>query len=125
MADIGLAQLSRELRAVANLAPEEVAKIVKKGAQNIKTDWARRMRMREKHGHIPHLPKSIGYDVAKTKYGARATIGPNKQASQGPLAHLLEFGSVNNAPHNDGGAALMAEAPNFYREISKAEGGFS
>lgn len=124
MADDELFKLGRELRAAAALAPDEVAKIVKRGAQNIKNDWQRRMRARSQRGHIPHLPKAIGYDVRKTKYGANAVIGPDKNSSQGPLAHLLEFGSVHNAPHNDGGAALRAEAPNFYREISKAEGGF-
>jgi hypothetical protein len=124
VADEELFKLGRELRAAAALAPREVADIVKKAAQNIKTDWQARMRARSHHGHIPHLPKSIGYDIATTKYGAEAVIGPDKQSSQGPLAHLLEFGSVNNPPHNDGGAALRTEAPKFYGAIAKAEGGF-
>lgn len=119
-----LERWAREIRAAAAMLPREGAKIVKRGAQNIKDDWQRRMRARERHGHIPHLPKAIGYDVRQTKYEVTATIGPDKNKKQGPLGHLLEFGSVNNPPHNDGGAALRAEAPNFYREISKAEGGF-
>lgn len=123
MADDELAALGRELRAAANLAPDKIAEIVRKGAQNIKTEWANRMRARSRHGHIPHLPKAISYDVRKRQYGAGAEIGPDKRRKQGPLGNLLEFGSVNNPPHNDGGRALYSEGRNFYGEISKAEFG--
>jgi hypothetical protein len=121
MADDDLFELGRRLRAAAALAPDKCLEIVKKGAQDVKKDWAGRMRGREKHGHIPHLPKSIGYDVRETVHGAIATVGPNKESRQGPLAHLLEFGSVNNAPHLDGAGALLTEAPKFYAAIVKAE----
>ncbi|GAY07502.1 hypothetical protein TOK_3522 [Pseudonocardia sp. N23] len=97
---------------------------MKKGSLNIKQEWHARMRARSRHGHIPHLPKSIGYDVRRTAHGAVSTIGPDKQTSQGPLAHLLEFGSVNNKPHLDGARALYDEGRRFYGEMSKAEFGF-
>lgn len=124
MADDDLWRLGRDLNAAGSLAKRQAEDIVKKAAQNVKTGWQTRMRARSRHGHIPHLPKAIGYDVSRTALGADAVIGPDKDRKQGPLGNLLEFGSVNNPPHNDGGAALLAEAPNFYRAISKAEGGF-
>lgn len=116
-----LAELSRDLRAAAALADDKAKDIVKKAALNVKNDWQRLMRARSHHGHIPHLPPAVGYDIVEAGGEIIAVIGPDKQSRQGPLAHLLEFGSVNNPPHLDGAAALRAEAPRFYGAISKAE----
>lgn len=118
-----LAEFERQLRGVAATTPDKVRDIVRKGAQAIKNDWRTRMRAREHHGHIPHLPGTIGYDVHQTEDGASAVIGPDKRRRQGPLAHLLEFGSVNNKPHLDGARALFDEGRRFYGELSKAEYG--
>lgn len=118
-----LAAWARQLRGVAATTPDKVYDIVRDSAGNIKREWQVRMRARSHHGHIPHLPGSIGYDMRRDDDGGHAIIGPNKQTSQGPLAHLLEFGSVNNKPHLDGERALLDEGRRFYGELSKAEYG--
>jgi hypothetical protein len=45
-------------------------------------------------------------------------VGVAESNSQAPLAHLLEYGSVKNAPHPAGQAALDAEAPRLEKAIA-------
>lgn len=91
--------------------------VVMHGALNIKNDWRANARQTaRKHGK--HYPRSIGFDIAP--YGpdiVMATIGPDKAGPQGALGNLLEYGSVNNPPHNDGGRALAAELPRFAAQM--------
>ena len=84
-----------------------------RGAVNIKNDWRNNARQTAgRHGRL--YPNSVGFDFAA--YGPdlfAATIGPDKAVPQGALGNLLEYGSVHNPPHNDGGRALDAELPRF------------
>ncbi|MFD5509023.1 hypothetical protein ACFWIB_14770 [Streptomyces sp. NPDC127051] len=90
---------------------------VTRGAFNIKRDW--RDNARASSGrHARLYPNSISYDVTPIPGGAKAEIGPDKDKPQGPLGNLLEFGSVNNQPHNDGGRALQAEEPRFTAQVA-------
>lgn len=111
--------LERHLREAAANITDEVAAVVERGALNVKNEWRTRMRARSRHGRIPHLPKAISYDVERTPTGVEAEIGPVYSKKQGPLAHLLEFGSVNNAPHQDGAGALESEMDRFYDAIDE------
>lgn len=91
--------------------------VVTRGALNVKNDW--RDNARASSGrHARLYPGSISYDVTPIPGGARAEIGPDKDKLQGALGNLLEFGSVNNPPHNDGGRALLAEEPRFAAQIA-------
>jgi hypothetical protein len=47
-----------------------------------------------------------------------AIIGPDKGAPQGALGNLLEYGSVKNPPHRDGGRAADAEEPRFEAQMA-------
>lgn len=90
---------------------------VTRGALNIKNDW--RDNARASSGrHARLYPNSISYDVTPIPGGAQAEIGPDKGRAQGALGNLLEFGSVNNPPHNDGGRALLAEEPRFVLQVA-------
>ncbi|MGW6703611.1 hypothetical protein ACWGDE_01775 [Streptomyces sp. NPDC054956] len=90
---------------------------VTRGALNVKNDW--RANARASAGrHARLYPNSISYDVTPIPGGAQAEIGPDKDKPQGPLGNLLEFGSVNNGPHNDGGRALLAEEPRFAAQVA-------
>lgn len=86
--------------------------VVSKGALNIKNEW-RTNAAASSGRHAPAYPYSVGYDLTSTPEGATAVVGPDKAARQGALGNLLEFGSVKNPPHNDGGRALDAEEPRF------------
>lgn len=98
------------------LAGPEVGRIVGRGAMNIKKDWRQRWTgMR----HIRALPYAITYDMEYQVAGqiTAAEIGPVKEKRQGPLGNLIEFGSVNNAPHPGGLPALEAEEPKLLEQL--------
>jgi hypothetical protein len=120
-ADIGgLQALAAQLRAL----PEELARatrpVVMRGAVNIKNDWRANAAVSAgAHGRL--YPLSIGFDEPTDGGGyVEVVIGPNKAGRQGALGNLLEFGSVHNAPHNDGGRALEAEDPRFVAAVEAA-----
>lgn len=110
-------RLERHLtRSIPRLRREARA-VTMRGAVNIKTDWRRNARQSAGR-HAPGYPASIGFDIAA--YGPDlflATIGPDKDGPQGALGNLLEYGSVHNPPHNDGGRALAAELPRFEAQM--------
>lgn len=99
-------------------ARRDARAVVMRGAVNIKRDW--RANARASSGrHAPLYPSSISFDVSR--YGRdifRAEIGPDKGAPQGALGNLLEYGSVHNPPHRDGGRALDAEQPRFEEQMA-------
>jgi hypothetical protein len=91
--------------------------VVMRGAVNVKKDWRNNARATGRK-HAKLYPQSIGFDVAG--YGPdvwAATIGPDKGGPQGALGNLLEYGSVHNPPHRDGGRALDAELPRFMAQM--------
>lgn len=90
---------------------------VTRGALNVKNDW-RTNAIASSGRHARRYPYSISYDVTPIPGGAEAEIGPDKDKPQGALGNLLEFGSVNNQPHNDGGRALLAEEPRFTAQVA-------
>lgn len=107
-----LTQAALVLRSSTTEAAQEMARVVTRGALNVKRGWADNARSSSGR-HAPHYPRSISYDVHPIPGGAHAEIGPDKGKTQGALGNLLEFGSVHNAPHNDGGRALADEDPRF------------
>jgi hypothetical protein len=91
----------------------EARQVVSKGALNVKRDWAKNARASSGR-HAPAYPASISYDLLSVGPDITdARIGPDKGAPQGALGNLLEYGSVKNPPHRDGGRALDAEMPRF------------
>lgn len=98
-------------------AAEEMARVVTRGALQVKNGW-RDNAVASSGRHAPHYPRAISYDVHPIPGGAHAEIGPDKGRVQGALGNLLEFGSVHNPPHNDGGRALAAEDPRFVAAVA-------
>lgn len=95
----------------------EARQVVNRGALNVKRDWARNARQSSGR-HAPAYPASISYDLLSVGPDITdARIGPDKGAPQGALGNLLEYGSVHNPPHNDGGRALAAELPRFEAQM--------
>lgn len=112
-------RLERHLaRAVPRLR-REARQVTMRGAMNIKRDW--RANARQSSGrHAPAYPNAVGFDFAA--YGPdifMAIIGPDKGAPQGALGNLLEYGSVKNPPHRDGGRALDVEQPRFEAQMAQ------
>ena len=112
----GFVEWENDLVMAARDAEDDGKRIVGQGCNNIKKEWRFRW---TGHPHIKHLPRSIGYDVKvpRTNYIV-GTVGVNRASNQGKLAHIIEFGSVNNAPIPGGLPALEAEKPRFLQYVS-------
>jgi len=118
----GLQELSGLLAGAGRAVEAQARAVVSRGALNIKNDW--RAGARASSGrHARLYPSSIGYDLEPLPGGGTgAVIGPDKDRPQGALGNLLEYGSVHNPPHNDGGRALLAEEPRFERAVEDLGG---
>ncbi|MEW2161443.1 hypothetical protein AB0912_00300 [Streptomyces sp. NPDC007084] len=111
-------RLERHLARSIPRARRDARAVVVRGAVNIKRDWRANARVSAPK-HAPAYPGTIGFDVAA--YGRdviMATIGPDKGGAQGALGNLLEYGSVKNPPHRDGGRAADAEEPRFEAQMA-------
>jgi hypothetical protein len=113
----GLEELQKLLNAVGEKAPDAVAKVVGRGAFNIKKDWQAAWRGLS---YVPALSGAVSYDVTRTTKVIRAEIGPDKKKRQGPLGNVIEFGTVNNPPHPGGLPALDRERPRFEEALIAA-----
>ncbi len=112
--------LAAVLAVAGDVAVEDAKAVVKRGAQNIKTDWRAASRG---IAHAPRYPRSIGYDVIERIRDVEAVIGPeDSPVNQGFLGQVLEFGGAHNKPRNDGGRALDVEEPKFVEELGKLPG---
>lgn len=109
--------LAAVFRVNAVRAQMQAVAVVNRGALNVKNGWkANATATARRHARL--YPNSISYDMRPHPTGAQAEIGPDKSKPQGALGNLLEFGSVKNPPHNDGGRALEAEAPAFMAHVA-------
>jgi hypothetical protein len=109
-----LKRFALDLDNAADVAPEEVRKVVQRGALNIKNDARRRISGR---AHLPRYPHSISYDSTPTPSGAYADIGPDKRRTQGALGNVIEYGTIQNAPIPHLDPAGRAEMPRFARAV--------
>ncbi|MGW4803002.1 hypothetical protein [Kitasatospora sp. NPDC004272] len=109
----GLRALAEALGRAGAEADRRAEQVVARGALNVKNAWrANAAATAGRHARL--YPLSISYDITvRPGHGTSAEIGPDKAGPQGALGNLLEFGSARNPPHNDGGRALLAEAPRF------------
>lgn len=119
-ADVGeLVALAAQLRAAPAELDRALGPVVSKGALNIKNEWRDNARV-SAGAHAKLYPASIGYDLENGPGFLGAVIGPDQDARQGRLGNLLEYGSVNNGPHNDGGRAMDSEEPRFGDAVEAA-----
>jgi hypothetical protein len=114
----GLDALTADIEGTRAVIEREGRAVVSKGALNIKNDW-RTNAMASAGRHARLYPYTINYDIAQAGGVIEAEIGPDrsKDQLQAALGAILEFGSVKNAPHNDGGRALEAEEPRFQAAV--------
>lgn len=92
--------------------------VVVRGALNIKNDW--KANAASSAGRAARLyPSTINYDVTEAPGVIEAEVGPDRSKDhlQASFGAILEFGSVHNPPHNDGGRALDAEADRFVAAV--------
>jgi hypothetical protein len=99
------------LRAAGEDALNQGAKIIAKGALNVKND-ARRLA--PSGGHAVHYPASISYDTTSGADWTQAEVGPVEGRRQRGLGNLLEYGGPHNPPHPHHEPAADAEEPRLY-----------
>lgn len=119
---------SREVETLAldlSKAPGRIQRkapgVLRRGAVEIKKgmrrDFFSQPKVRGHRGYYPKVARAINYDEL-TPYDYE--IGVDKNSDQGPLAHILAFGSVNNAPVVDKNAALRRELPIIQEHLADA-----
>lgn len=118
-----LRSLAHDLSEAPVKVQREALALVEHGAHNVKEAWARNAQASS--GRMaPAYPSAITYDLMPIGSALAghisAEVGPDKSRRQGALGNLLEFGSVNSPPHDDGGRALRHEAPAFERALAEA-----
>ncbi|MEU7044936.1 hypothetical protein AB0A77_28310 [Streptomyces varsoviensis] len=72
------------------------------------------------HKYLPHYPYSISYDLKISGAGVEAEIGPDKEAVQGPLGNIIEYGTSRDAPLPHLGPALEENADDLARGMEIA-----
>lgn len=107
--------LAGYLEREARVMPDAAAKIVKRGATNVKRDARTNA---SGHARAPRLPYSIDYDLEDG--GLQAVIGPDKDKGSGALGTFYEYGSANDAPQPFLAPALDEEEPRFVEALSAA-----
>lgn len=113
-----LTQLAAVLNFNVGRAERDMRAVVERGALNVKNGWrANAIATSGRHARL--YPYTVNYDVRPVPGGATAEVGPDrsKKRQQASFGAILEFGSVNNRPHNDGGRALLAEEPRFAAQV--------
>lgn len=106
-------QFAAALLAAAAAATAETARVVAKGALNVKNQ-AKANVQKSAPVHNAYAQGAITYDTPKLGAGTiRSEIGYDKDKRGGALGNLLEYGSRKNGAHRDLGRALDDEEPRF------------
>jgi hypothetical protein len=112
--------LARDMLKAAGEAGAVVKAVVKKGAQNIKTEGRKNVAASAPI-HNAHAQYAITYDTKFQGTSFMAEIGYDKGLPGGDLGNLLEYGGKGDKspPHRDLGRALDVETSRF--EVALAE----
>lgn len=105
-----LSYIATSIDKASAVAAAETAKVVAKGALNIKDGAARRI---SGHPRFRRLPNAIDYDLYITGRGAIADVGPNHSKLQGNLGAIPEYGTPTSAPFPYMAPAAAEEMPRF------------
>lgn len=111
----GLKSLASAFDNAARVAPEQARKVVQKGLLNIKSDWRSEW---TGLSNAPALASAVTYDTVQAGDRVSGEAGPDTDRRQGDLGNLVEYGSVNNAPHPGGLPALERERPRFAKALA-------
>lgn len=109
--------LAKDLLGAGGRVVVNSRRAIERGARQVKDDWATNARA-SSGAHAPRYPDSITYDLDRGGLGAE--IGPDKDRPQGALGNLLEYGSLKNPAHDDGGRALLAEGNRLKQSLTDA-----
>jgi hypothetical protein len=109
-------QFAASLLSAAAEAPVRAVAVVKRGANNIKTEAPGERRQQSAPVHNAHAQYAITYDEPSIVGGlVQSEIGYDKDITGGSLGNLLEYGGAGDRSpaHRDLGRAPDAERPRF------------
>jgi hypothetical protein len=110
----GLDKLRRELELIPDRVVDEAEQIVSKGMLNIKKGAQQKVRV-ERWTHLPHLARSLGYDIDRTGYVITGTGGADMEKLQGRLDIYVENGTAHTPANAHWTRSFNEELPNFER----------
>lgn len=119
VSSVGFDALIKDLESLPERAPKAYKQVMKRAGGNMKDDWKARWTAMP-HKHIPHLVRSIAYQVEEVgTHTFRLTVGPRPHYLQARLAPFIEFGTLTSGPHPGGKPALDAELPKLLAWLEK------
>lgn len=101
-------RLATNLGRIAGDAVKDVDEVLKKGAQNIKTEMQADASSSE---HFKGMAGSISYDSHYLPGRARYVIGPDKSRRGGALGNIYYFGTSRGGGSGDIDKPLRSEEP--------------
>lgn len=109
-----LLRLADDISSIVPAVEAEAPKIVKRGAQNVKTDAIRLIRAQTPgKTHLPHYPRAISYDLRGGRREPTAEIGPDSSRPQGAMGAAIEEGGARAGAMPHMNPALDDESPKF------------
>ena len=111
-----LKQLSANLGKIAGSAVKDVDAVLKKGAQNVKSE------MRADVSRSPHfkgMAGSISYDSYYLPGRARYVVGPDKSRRGGSLGNIYYFGTSRGGGSGDIEKPLRSEEPRLMSALDQ------
>jgi hypothetical protein len=91
-------------------ADKAFRQVSSRAGMNIKEDWLRRWQTMP-HAHIPHLVRSVGYDLSARNFAYTVEVGVARTNRQAFLAEIIAYGTATSGPHDAGLQRGQAEAP--------------
>lgn len=111
-----LKQLSANLGKIAGSAVKDVDEVLKKGAQNVKTEMQSDV---SKSPHFKGMSGSISYDSHYLPGRARYVIGPDKSRRGGSLGNIYYFGTSRGGGSGDIEKPLRSEEPRLMSALDQ------
>lgn len=113
--DTELRQLEADLRGAPLRVRRNASSVVRRGARMIDREMRKDARG---HRHLAHLEDAVSHEMIGP-LSAEIGLGP-KRGTQGSLAHIIVYGSVNNAPVYDHTAGPRRALPGIAQLFADA-----
>jgi hypothetical protein len=113
----GFDELAADLERAGKDITKDVAKVTGKACNNIKKDVRKRW---TGLAHLPHLPRSVNYDVRTKGSLVTGEVGADHALLQGKLAWTQEYGTPTSSPHPAFRPAADKEVPVWLDYLDQA-----